>query len=142
MNQRIARKVIRSMYRYTETTKQRAFQAQDRLMRRRLRGWRARDAAERAAMPEWLGELSDIIRRMPHGAGGGIGAVSFPSVQARLAGMGDNYLAISGDGLFEFALEVVNPDCFRLQSAWLPSGSPRRAVVERQVPRADRRQAR
>jgi hypothetical protein len=61
-----------------------------------------------ANYPEPIKTLSDILSSKSFRKGIGIMSVSYPSLQAVHYGMGDNYFAVAGDGLYLYLIEVVS----------------------------------
>ena len=84
-------------------------EAQKDLQRREWMAGQDKRWQERVAKyPEPIKTLNAILRSKDFRPGLGIMAISYPSVQAVQHDMGDNYFAVSGDGLFLYLIEVVS----------------------------------
>jgi hypothetical protein len=63
--------------------------------------------SQAALYPNQLKRFRRIVKASPKV---GIFDICYPSKQAAAAGLGDNFFAVSGDGLFMFMLEVVTTE--------------------------------
>lgn len=67
----------------------------------------ARVTARVATYPPMIRAMHGVLQRA---LGPGIYDVIYPSSRAHKVGLGDNYMALTGDGLFLFAVEVMDLD--------------------------------